>query len=236
MEPLIYIINASSRKDTGITDDLARSLLWLRGPNLPRIECVTLEDGPNGISTARDSDDAAPAVLRFVEREAQKSEVGAFVIACFSDPGVHSARELTRKPIIGIGEAGIMAALSFGDRVGTIGVSKSSPAANERFTRRLGVQERVAGHLAIALDYGQLKDEGVVTDRLIEAGRRLRDEYAANVLVFAGAGMGRYVKAVQTAVSLPVVDPTQVAAGLAIAQFMQLHQYCVERFDAHNRS
>src|SRR5690606_29094966 len=85
--------------------------------------CLTLKDGPNGISTARDSDDAAPAVLRFIENEARRDEVEGFIVACFSDPGVHAARGLTSKPVAGIGEAGFAAALSLGDLIGTIGVA-----------------------------------------------------------------------------------------------------------------
>ena len=56
---------------------------------------------------------------------------------------------------------------------------------------------------------------------LIEASVRLRDEKHAGVIVFAGAGMARYVGAVEKATGLPVVDPTQVAVSLALAAVMQ---------------
>lgn len=79
MNGIIHIINASRRTDTGITEDLARSLNWVDGPAMPQINCVTLADGPCGISSARDSDDAAPAVLRFIEaesRDERAAEIG----------------------------------------------------------------------------------------------------------------------------------------------------------------
>lgn len=215
---LIYVINASSRTDTGITEDLDRSLRWLARDDQPTIECLTLSDGPNGIKNIRDSDDAAPAVLRFIERESKRDEVVAFVVACFSDPGVFAARELTRKPVIGIGEAGLMAGLSLGDMIGTIGVSDAHPVKSMRRARQLGIRERVAGHVSLGLDYGELSNEVIVEQRVIEAGLALRDAQGADALVFAGAGLARYVAPLRAATGLPIVDPTQAAVALALTQ------------------
>lgn len=221
MRKIIHVINASSRTDTGITEDLARSLAWADVPGLPVFDCLTLEDGPRGISTARDSDDASPAVLRFIEREARRDEVAGFVVACFSDPGVFAARGLTGKPVVGIGEAGFFAALSMGETIGTIGVAAGKGQKSMRLARHMGVAARIAGHRGMGLDYGQLQDPALVTERVIEAGRALRDEDGAEALLFAGAGLARYVAPLQDAVGLPVVDPTQAAAGVVLAQVMQ---------------
>lgn len=221
MDKTIHVINASSRTDTGITAELARSLAWCAGPALPRIECLTLADGPNGIVNGRDSDRAAPAVLRHIEEYAGNANVAAFVVACFSDPGVPSAREITRKPVIGIGEAGLVAALALGDRVGTVGVSKGQDAKSLRFARRTGIAERYAGHASLGLDYADLQHPERVTQRLVEASVTLRDKFQAGVIVFAGAGLARYVKGVEEATGLPVVEPTQVAVAIALNAVMQ---------------
>ena len=217
MSRIVHVVNASSRTDTGITQELARSLAWCAGPLMPAIRCVTLEEGPNGISTARDSDDAAPAVLRYVERWDADPETAAFVIACFSDPGVAAARDLTAKPVIGIGEAGLLAALALGDRVGTIGVSPGGEAKALRFARQVGVLDRFAGHVGLGLDYSDLQHPERVSSGLAEAGRTLRDRHHAKVLLFAGAGLARYQAALARETGLPVVDPTQVAVALAVA-------------------
>lgn len=226
--PVIYVINASSRTDTGITADLKKSLHWADRPGLVEVRCVTLEDGPNGISTERDSNDAAPAVLRFIERMDAQPETAGFVIACFSDPGLHAARDLTRHPVAGIGEAGLLAGLGLGDRIGTISVSAGGESKIRRQLRQIGVGDRLAGHRGLGLDYGQLRDPAVVTDRLIAAARSLSEENDAKALIFAGAGMARYVVPVSEAVGLPVVDPTQAAGGLVLAQYLQA-SYRMER-------
>jgi allantoin racemase len=219
MSRLIHVINASSRTDTGITEDIARSLAWTEAEGLPTFNCLTLSDGPNGISTARDSDDAAPAVLRFIEREAARTEVAGFIVACFSDPGVHAARGLTGKPVAGIGEAGFAAALSLGDLIGTIGVA-AGRAKSMRLARHIGIAARIAGHRGLGLTYDQLQHPDFVTERAIDAGKALRED-GAEVLLFAGAGLARYAAPVEKAVGLPVIDPTQAAAGIVLAQIMQ---------------
>lgn len=216
----IYVLNPSSRTDTGITEDMQRSLGWLAREDGPDIRCLTLSDGPNGIKNLRDSDSAAPAILGFIARECEKPDVAGFVIACFSDPAAFSARELTTKPVVGIGEAGIMAGLALGDLVGTIGVSGGNPVKGLRFARRLGVRERVASHVGLGLDYGQLQNPAIVEDNLIKAGLRLRDEHGADAIVFAGAGLARYVAPLRAATGLPVVDPTQAAVALILTQTM----------------
>lgn len=220
MRKVIYVINASSRADTGITENIARSLSWMRHDGLPDIACVTLADGPCGINSARDSDDAAPAVLRFIEREAARDETAGFVVACFSDPGVYAARGLTGKPVAGIGEAGLSAALCLGDRIGTIGASANG-AKTLRLARQLGMLPRLAGHQGLGLDYGQLQDARLVTQAVIDAGRRLKEDAGAEALLFAGAGFAAYASLLETAVGLPVIDPVQAAAGLVLSQIMQ---------------
>ncbi|KAB0268054.1 aspartate/glutamate racemase family protein [Microvirga brassicacearum] len=220
MQRIIHVINASSRTDTGITEDIARSLAWVDRDGMPKINCLTLEDGPRGISTARDSDDAAPAVLRFIERQAAREETAGFVVACFSDPGVFASRGLTSKPVVGIGEAGFAAALSFGELVGTIGVAAGPGVKSMRVARHMGVAARIAGHRGLGLTYDQLQNPDFVTERAIVAGLALRDA-GAEALLFAAAGLARYVAPLERAVGLPVVDPTQAAAGLVLAQIMQ---------------
>jgi Asp/Glu/hydantoin racemase len=217
----IEILNPSSRSDTGITEDLARSLEWLAGPRLPELRCLTLADGPRGIVTARDSDEAAPAILRHIEKTEKDPDVAGFIVACFSDPGVYAARGITRKPVVGIGEAGFAAAIALGDRFGTISVSAGPGGKLLRQLRLSGLAPRHAGHRGLGLNYGDLQYPDRVLDRLVAAGIALRDEAAAQAIVFAGAGLARYVAPLEDATGLAVVDPTQAAAAVLVAQVMQ---------------
>jgi Asp/Glu/hydantoin racemase len=71
------------------------------------------------------------------------------------------------------------------------------------------------------LNYGDLQHSDRVLDRLVAAGISLRDEAAAQAIVFAGAGLARYVAPLEDATGLVVIDPTQAAAAILLAQVMQ---------------
>lgn len=215
MPKTIYVLNASSRTDTGITEDLARSLQPLRSPQGPSVQCLTLTEGPNGISTKRDSDRAAIAVTDFIERHHEHPDAGAFVVACFTDPGVEAAREFSSKPVLGIGQAGITTALTLGDRLGLIAVSRNSEGRNRRLLRAYGHEARLAGHASLDLDYADLQVPDRVRERLAEVARELVSGRGADVLLFAAAGLERYRARLERDAGVPVVDPTQAAAGLA---------------------
>jgi Asp/Glu/hydantoin racemase len=80
----------------------------------------------------------------------------------------------------------------------------------------MGIATRVAGEIALGIPVVELADEGRTYDRMVAVGRRLRDESKADIVVLGCAGMARYRERLQEALGLPVVDPTQAAATLAI--------------------
>ena len=93
----------------------------------PELEAVTLKEGPPGIETQRHVDAVvAPLARMIAERE---RDCAAFVIACYSDPGLHTAREATAKPVLGISECGVLTALTLGQRFGVIAILKNRSRA-----------------------------------------------------------------------------------------------------------
>ena len=142
----------------------------------------------------------------------------AFVIACFSDPGLFSAREATAKPVLGIAECGILAALTLGQLFGVVSILASSVPRQLRYVGAMGVGQRFAGDVPIGLGVTELGDAGTTLTRMVDAGRRLRDDHGADVLVLACAGMARYRDELEEAVRIPVVEPTQAAVTMAIGR------------------
>ena len=80
----------------------------------------------------------------------------------------------------------------------------------------MGVLDRLAGDRALGLGVADLADEDKCLGAMIAAGRRLRDEDGANVLIMGCAGMARYRDALEQATGLPVVEPTQAAVSMAL--------------------
>jgi allantoin racemase len=75
------------------------------GAASPGVEVVTVtpEMGPLTIETFYDDYLAIPGILKEILKH--EKEFDAFVIACWGDPGIEAAREITDKPVVGIAEA-----------------------------------------------------------------------------------------------------------------------------------
>ena len=82
----------------------------------------------------------------------------------------------------------------------------------------MGVGQRLAGDLPIGLGVAELADGRTTLARMIDVGRRLRDQNGADVLVMGCAGMARYRGDLEEAVQIPVVEPTQAAVAMAIGR------------------
>jgi Asp/Glu/hydantoin racemase len=206
----ILVINPNST--VSVTDALDRALDPLRTDAGPRIVCTTLAEGPPGIETQVHVDAASAHVTAAIGRE----RADAYVIACFSDPGLHAAREETPAPVFGIAESGMVAALSLGYRFGIVSILDRSIPRHLRYVDTLGLRGRLAGDRAINLGVTGLANESDTLQRIEAVGRALRDQDGADVLILGCAGMAQYRHRVEQALGLPVIDPTQAAVGSAL--------------------
>ena len=214
MPDRILVINPNSTNS--VTRAIDDAMTPLRIPGGPEIACLTLDEGPPGIERQRDADGVILPLCRVIrEREA---DAAAFVIACFSDPGLFSAREATDKPVLGIAECGILTALTLGHRFGVISILAGSVPRHLRYIAAMGLGQRLAGDLPIGLGVTELADARATLARMIDVGRRLRDGHGADVLVMGCAGMARYRADLEEAMQIPVVEPTQAAVAMAIGR------------------
>lgn len=210
----ILVINPNSTAAVTAGIDAAVAPLRLAGG--PEIECLTLAEGPPGIETQAHVESVVQPLCRLIAR--RDNAASAFVIACYSDPGLHAAREATTKPVLGIAECGLLTALTLGQRFGVLSILKKSIPRHLRYVAQMGLTGRLAGDRAIDLGVVELGDEPRTLGRMIEIGTRLRNEDGADVLVMGCAGMARYRDRLQDAVGIPVVEPTQAAVGMALAR------------------
>jgi Asp/Glu/hydantoin racemase len=210
----LYVINPNSNQ--AVTDGLDAAVAPLRLPGGVPIACVTLVDGPPGIESQLDVDRASLAVHDFAV--AHQERASAFVVACFSDPGLALLRERVRVPSFGISESGALTAMTLGQTFGVIAILARSIPRHLRNWGAMGISQRVAGEVAIGRTVGELADRGATLAAMVDAGRRLRDEHGAQVLVMGCAGMATFRAPLQEAVGLPVVEPTQAAVSMAVGR------------------
>ena len=212
MAQRILVINPNSSETVTRAMDAALDPLRLAGG--PAIDCLTLAEGPPGIESQWDADSVSLPLCRLVREHG----ADAYVIACFSDPGLHAAREATAKPVLGIAECGILSALTLGHRFGVISILARSLPRHLRYIAAMGVSGRLAGDLPIGLGVAELADARTTLARLVETGRVLRARHGADVLVMGCAGMAAYRDDLEEAVGVPVVEPTQAAVAMALGR------------------
>ncbi len=116
------------------------------------------------------------------------AEADAFVLSCFSDPGIARARAATAKPVTGIAESAYLGALSLGRRFGIISLGPSSIARHLRYLQALDLHHRLAGDRSIDMTVVQLMATDVV-ETVARTARLLRDEDKADVIILGCAGL-----------------------------------------------
>ena len=219
MEKRIIVINPNSTQEVTNAMDKAFDPMRLAGGTV--IQSITNPIGPSGIECQQDADLVATQIIDIIKD--YNSCADAFVIACFSDPGIFSAREVTEKPVFGIAESGILSALSLGGRYGIIAILDRSIPRHIRYIRSMGLETRFAGDIAIGIGVTGLNQEAETFSRLEIVGRKLIDVNGANTLVLGCAGMARYRMPLQDSLGVTVVDPAQAAVAMAISAIQLEH-------------
>ncbi len=208
----ILVINPNS--NAAVTTAMARALQSLDVTGGPDIECTTVAEGPFGIETQADIERVAlPIRKRVLERD----DVDAYVIACYSDPGLQLCREATDKPVFGIQDCAVRTALGIADRFGVIALSGDSIERHRRYLRHMGVLEQLANERAANLTVAQSASGTGTFERLCEVGCALHVEDGAQCIILGCAGMAAHRAALEEHLGIPVIDPVQAATSMAIA-------------------
>ena len=216
--PRITVINPNSNQV--VTDGLAEALKPLMFADGPEIVCGTLKEGPYGIESQKDADSVTMPLRRFVEADNASS---AFVIACYSDPGLHVCREATARPVLGIAECGVLTALTRADSFGVIAIAQRSIRRHLRYLRQMGLMDRLAAERPLDMTVAETASGEGTLARMIAVGRALQEEDGAGAIVMGCAGMARHRKGLEDALGIPVIDPTQAAVTMALGAVAFAH-------------
>jgi Asp/Glu/hydantoin racemase len=117
--------------------------------------------------------------------EAERAGYDAFVIGHFQEPGLLQVRGALDIPVIGLGEASMLAALSMGGRIGLVTIDPCFIDWHERQVIAHGFGQRVAGIRALHMDLPAFMRAFTNEDDY----RRVRADFIEQVrpLVAAGA-------------------------------------------------
>lgn len=210
----VLVINANT--DPVMTQVIRKELERVKRPDT-QVEVVNAPGAPQFIETALHDVQCLPGILEHVGA-AKENGMDAIVLACFTDPALEAARELTDLPVVGIQAASLFLAAQLGRRVCVLvpdtGV-KYVPACDvDVLQSRLGPQFAGCEVIDVPVS-GTVRDPDAVLRQLIEVARRSAAENRAAVFVLGCAGFGYLAGALQRAVGLPVVGPDAAALKTA---------------------
>jgi allantoin racemase len=204
---LIINPNCSDACTRGIDDAIAP----LRHEGGPALDVMTLRAGPPAVYSWRDWHAVVEPLCRTIEAET----ADAFVIACASDPGIEAARALTRKPVLGVFRSAIAMAVTRAERFGVIAIVEASKARHMLALRAMGLENRLAGEVALNVTMDDLLDPVEARARLVAAARALAD-MGAGAVVLGCTGMAHHRAVIAEAAGVPVIEPCQAGALMAI--------------------
>ncbi|WP_172328255.1 aspartate/glutamate racemase family protein [Mangrovicoccus sp. HB161399] len=207
----VLIVNPNS--SAAVTEGIREAIAHLSPAAGAGFEVTDLPGSPATILT---NEDVARAGLGVAALAQARPDAAAFVIGCFSDPGLDLARSLVPQPVIGCQEAGILTAMARSDLFGIIALSPVSVARHRIRIRAMGVESRLAGELPLPGVSAEASGrDPAVYDRCVALARELGDA-GAGAVVLGCAGMAPVRARLEQDAGLAVIDPVQAAAAMAL--------------------
>ena len=210
----ILVINPNSSEH--MTEHIRAEVLRIKRDDT-EVNVIANAGAPAAIESARDVALAVPPLLEHV-KQANEEAYDAIVLACFSDPGLQAAREVSDILVLGIEETTLHVAAMLGHKFTILTPLAKRIPAKEREVRAYGLESALTSVRSLDLSVSETDaDPEATKKRILEVARLARDEDGAEVIVLGCAGMVGYAKDAEQELGLVVLDPTSVAFKIAEA-------------------
>jgi len=209
----ILIINPNS--DPEMTEAIRKTAENFVGREC-EVVCKPTPGAPKFIETYKDEIKAAPGMVKLIKENDDTFD--AFIIACHCDPNLDAMKEITKKPVVGIGEASMKIASMLGHRFSVISTSKHSIPNKEALIRKYHLQELLAS-VRVPQEEQDVMNVSGDEKKYLQAAKSAIEEDMAEVIVLGCAGMTGLDKCLEAQLGIPVLDGIVcaliIAAGLA---------------------
>lgn len=210
----ILVINPNSNPE--VTDGMYRACHGLIAAFAGEIVFKSLVDGPFGI----ESDAHIEMVIPLILQEIETSDADAFVIGCYSDPGLTEAKDRDPRPVFGLQRSAILTALQQADNFGVLALSDVSIKRHLAYIERMGLTQLLAGEMPINLSVAQ-GEKPEAFPLLERVGKALIDKTNAQSIILGCAGLARHQPKLAHKLGVAVIDPVQAAVVHAVASVQQ---------------
>ena len=169
-------------------------------------DVVNVTKSPKLISAYLDYHLAAEEMVNIVKND----EYDAYIIACHSDPNIEIIREITDKPVIGIGEASIKMASIYGNSFAVISPSIKSISKKRGLVRKLHLQDMFLG---TAVSKGDCKED------LLEAAREAKIKYSPDSIILGCANYALADRYIEKELDIQVFEGVAAAIYFVYSMF-----------------
>jgi len=199
MEIIMKILIINPNSDPKMTEAIAKTAREFAQDEY-EVLCLPTPGAPEFIETYEDSSQSAPGMIRLL-KENEKIYDG-FIVACHSDPNLDVMKEITVKPVVGIGEASMKIASMLGHKFSVISDTIHSIPNKEDLARKYHL-DKVLASVRAPLEKNEPDSEKTI---YTEVARKAIEKDAAEVIVLGCAGLTGMDKPLQAAVGIPVLD------------------------------
>ena len=196
------IIPVSTEKWTNAVADAAKRSLR---PDT-EFEIIHLQHGPEAIQSEYNEARAAGHVLPLAQG-AGDAGCRAVIIWCFSDPGLAAAREITRLPVLGIGETSQVFALMAADRIGIITTLDHSVNRIKRKIAARGLTTRIPIVRPLNIPVLEYDDDEKVSAGILETARLMMEKDRVEALILGCGALVGMRERLEERFALPVIEP-----------------------------
>ena len=210
----IFVINPNT--SGSMTHHIRQELEKIKRPDT-ELTVVNPEHGPVSIESAYDEALAGPPTLKEVHR-ANKEGYDAIILACFSDPALDAAKEISDIPVIGIEEATMHLAAMLGHKFSITTGFRNRVPTRELHVRLRGVESAYASTLVLNMSVLEMDAHPErAKARILELSRIAVEKDGAEVIILGCAGLAGYSEDIERELGVVVLDPTSVALKIAEA-------------------
>lgn len=193
-----------------VTDKVCEFAALAAGDGV-KIVGVTGQHGPPIIGTRSECVMAGQEALRLAADHAD--ECDAVLLAISFDTGLDALREILPVPVIGMSEAGMLAAMAISRRFAMLTFGNRAVPLYEELVDHYHWTDRSAGVISLPpLTQAELEDTKLVIPQICEAIEDAVQNRNAESIVLAGAVFAGIAETIRDQVSIPVVDG--IAAGV----------------------
>ena len=153
--------------------------------------------GRKPLSPSYEEAHAIPPTLELVKKANQEG-YDAVILACFLDPGLEPAKEISHIPVVGIEESTLHMAAMLGAKFCILTPIKNRIASKKAQVHKYGLDYFLASVRSLDLSVAETDEDPEKTKRrVLEVAQKAVEEDGAEVIILGCAGMAGYAEEIE---------------------------------------